>query len=295
MEKVDVITEKCNILPNFLDYGVDFMKKPAVSCIPAFINKITSKFSLVTIALFGIVYIIYCLKNMMISFFFESGPSGMSFALVIVAIIATALSSYIVSKTAGIFDKIIATSQCRISSLNFFAIMVLVFQFLTVASLVGGIYLTFEMKSFLPLVAGIVGAIIFFLLALYNSTPEEFAVVQDENASAGEDFSAIATFAIKVVLRLVPIIIFVVPIIGIVKCVPEVFTTYTSSFANQISLESDIMIAMMSFLAIFLFVGFIPLIAYIYYLVSYVSLDLIHAVLSLPQKLDDLKKLFQIT
>ena len=40
----------------------------------------------------------------------------------------------------------------------------------------------------------------------------------------------------------------------------------------------------------FLFVGMIPLVAYIYYLVSYVSLDIIRAILSLPQKLDELKK-----
>ena len=37
-------------------------------------------------------------------------------------------------------------------------------------------------------------------------------------------------------------------------------------------------------------VGLIPLIAYIYYLISYVSLDIIRALLSLPQKLDELKK-----
>ena len=50
------------------------------------------------------------------------------------------------------------------------------------------------------------------------------------------------------------------------------------------------MVSMMYALGGFLFVGMIPLVAYIYYLVSYVSLDIIRAVLSLPQKLDELKK-----
>ena len=50
------------------------------------------------------------------------------------------------------------------------------------------------------------------------------------------------------------------------------------------------MIMKMESLRMFLLVGCIPLFAYIYYLISYVSLDLIRAVLSLPQKLDELKK-----
>ena len=150
--------------------------------------------------------------------------------------------------------------------------------------------MAFNFKYFLFLVYGVIGAIFFFLLALYNSVPEEFAVVQDENASAGEDFTAITTFAIKVSLRLIPIIIFVVPIIGIVNCIPEIFTGYVQSSGDSNYLDIGSMIASMTMLGGFLLVGLIPLIAYIYYLISYVSLDIIRALLSLPQKLDELKK-----
>lgn len=290
MAKVDFVTEKCNIVPEFMDYAVDFMKKPVISCIPALINKITSKFSFVTIALFAVFYIVYCLKNMVISFFFESGPSGMAFGLAVAAVVITLLSIYVIYKTMGIFDSIIASSRCRISSLNIFSIMVLFFQVMAIVSFIGGIYMAFNFKYFLFLVYGVIGAIFFFLLALYNSVPEEFAVVQDENASAGEDFTAITTFAIKVSLRLIPIIIFVVPIIGIVNCIPEIFTSYVQSSGDSNYLDIGSMIASMTMLGGFLLVGLIPLIAYIYYLISYVSLDIIRALLSLPQKLDELKK-----
>ena len=227
---------------------------------------------------------------MVVSFFFESAPRGTAFGLAVAAIITTLLSIYIVYKTTGIFDSIIATSRCRISSMNIFSIMVLVFCLMTVAFFVGGIYAAIEIKNFMFVIYGILGAVFTFLLALYNSNPEEFAIEEDEKASAGEDFTAIATFGIKVILRLVPIVIFVLPIIGIFYCIPEIFKAYTQSYGNATYLNIGQMVSMMYASGGFLFVGMIPLVAYIYYLVSYVSLDIIRAILSLPQKLDELKK-----
>lgn len=290
VQKVDFITDKCDVIVGSADRSVELLKKPFLACIPALINKITSKFSVATIALFGAFYFIFCLKNMLVSFFFEDGPSGMAFSYAFGSIIITALGCYVVYKTMGIFDKIIASSECRISSLNIFEIMVVVYLTLSVGSLLGGIYLAIDAKYFNFVIYGIIGSVFFFLLALYNSAPEDFAIVQDEKASAGEDFTAISTFVVKVILRLVPIAVFVVPIIGIFECIPEIFTTYTVSEGKEIYLNNFSMIMEMESLRMFLLVGCIPLFAYIYYLISYVSLDLIRAVLSLPQKLDELKK-----
>ncbi|MBO5722878.1 MAG: hypothetical protein J6S19_07160, partial [Lentisphaeria bacterium] len=207
LNKVDEVTEKCNIIPAFLDKVVDFMKKPSIACIPEVLNKITSRFSLVAVALFAVVYIVNCLKNAVVSCCFESGPYKMAFGLAIAAVINTALIIYIIYKTMGIFDNIVAASQCKISSLNIFSIMTFGSQILAVFSLLGGIYGAIECKDFMMFVYGVIGAMFFFLMALYNSTPENFAIVQDKNASAGEDFTALTTFAVKVVLRLVPIMI----------------------------------------------------------------------------------------
>lgn len=290
MDKVDMVTEKCNIVPEFLEYAVNYMKKPVITCIPALINKITSKFSLVTVCLLALVYAIYCLKNMVVSFFFKSGPSGISFGLALGAIIVTLLSCYIIYKTNGIFDKIIASSQCRISSLNFFSIMVLFFLFMTVILLVGGIYAAIAFKYFMFLVFGIGGAIFTFLMALFCAVPEDFSIAEDEKVSAGEDFIAIATFSVKVVLRLVPILIFIASIAGIVVLIPAIFRLYTQSSGDTVQLQGGLMLSEMFFYANFLLIGLFPLAAYLYYLITYVSLDLIRAVLSLPQKLDELKK-----
>lgn len=290
LSKVDVVTEKCNIVPKFMDYSIVFMKKPVIACIPALLNKIISRFSLVTVALFTVLYIIYCLKNMVISFFFDEGPAGMCFGMVIYAIFAFALCSYVIDKTMGIFDNVIANSSCRISSFNIFSIMTVFFQFLALGSLVGGIYGAIEAGYFMLVIYGIVGALFFFLLSVYNSSPEEFAIVLDKDASAGEDCVAIFTFMIKVVLRLVPIAIFVLLVVGIVDCIPAIFTTYTHSFGNSISLEAEVMVGEMTSVGAYLLVGLLPVFAYIYYLLSYLSLDLVRAVLSLPKKLDNIQK-----
>ena len=116
---------------------------------------------------------------MVVSFFFESAPRGTAFGLAVVAIITTLLSIYIVYKTTGIFDSIIATSRCHISSMNIFSIMVLVFCLMTVAFFVGGIYAAIEFKNFMFVIYGILGAVFTFLLALYNSNPTKRGLLQN--------------------------------------------------------------------------------------------------------------------
>ncbi len=286
MDKIDSITEKYNSVSKFMDYAVDFMKKPQISCISPLVNKVTSKLSMPAVELFALFYVIFCLKNMFISFLFEDAPYGMAFALAIAAIVITPLGIYIIDKMSGILDNIITTSQCRISSLNYFSIMTLFFEVATIISFFGGIYMAVKEKSIIFAVFGIIGAFFSFMYALYSSAPEDFAVVLDEKASAGEDFVTFIFFGIKTVLRLIPIITFLAPIVGICLIVPEIFDTYTAS-RLEILKVGEMVQAMMVF-GCFLLVGMLPLVAYINYLTNSIIIDIIRAILSLPRKLDKL-------
>ena len=290
LDKIDLSAEKLAILPKAIDSVNGFIKTPVVSAIPAVVNKIASKFGAVAVTLFGLLYACYCLKNMLISFFFEDAPAGLAFGCSVFALIAIVFSNYIIYKTDGIFDDIVKSSACRISSLNIFSIMTVFSVFASLASFVLGIYATFEYKEFEFFLFGLAGLIFFSLIALYCSTPEDFAITEDKNASAGEDFIALVTFSIKTVLRLVPIAVFVLAIVGIIQCIPETIETYTESVGSSIVMYTESMVCDMTTLGYFLLVGMIPLAAYFYYLGSYVSLDIIRAILSLPRALNELKK-----
>ncbi|MBE6378929.1 MAG: hypothetical protein E7051_08965 [Lentisphaerae bacterium] len=286
MDKIDSTTEKYNFVSKFMDYAVDFMKKPQISCISPLVNKITSKLSLVTAVLFAVFYVVFCLKNMVICFFFEDAPYGMAFFLAIAAIVITLLGIYIIDKMSGILDNIITTSQCRISSLNYFSIITLFFEVTIIISFFGGIYMAVKEKSIIFAVLGIIGAFFSLMCALYSSSPENFSVVQDKKASAGEDLVTIIFFGIKTVLRLIPIITFLAPIIGICLIIPEIFETYT--YSDFKILKVGEMVQNMIIFGCFLLVGMLPLVAYINYLTNYIIIDIIRAILSLPQKLDKL-------
>lgn len=286
MGKLDEFAERISILPKMLDKGMVFLKKPEVACIPTVISKIASKFSGLASALFSALFTLYCLKNFVISMFSKWAPTGIIFGFVITGLIALFINYYILYKTDGIFNKIITTSHCRISSVNIFTIFSFLFLFLAAVSLIGGLYAGIEFKSFQMIIMAIVGTLLCLVMSIFNANPEEFAIVEDSEASAGEDFVTIATFSIKIVLKLIPLVVFILPLIGFFRSIPEVFTTYI----QEGEVDANTMMTKTFELAGFLMVGIIPLLAYFYYLFSYVFLDIIRAVLSLPHKLDELKK-----
>ena len=288
LKKIDEAAEKLEFLPKITDRVLAFLKKPVIAGFPPLVNKITSKFGGAIAAVFSIIFAINCLKNALVSCFFENAPAGMMFGYAVAALIFIVVNCFLIHKMDGVFDKIIKTSPSRISSKNIFVIASFLSVLVALVSLIGGIYLAIDCKSFNLFIYGVVGAVFFVLLAIYNSAPEDFAVAEDENASAGEDFIAVSTFSIKLILRLIPILVFVLSIVGICQCVPEIFEAYTKSHGKGTYLNVPLMMETTSALGIFLFVGFIPLLAYFYYLISYVTLGLIRATLSIPRKLDEI-------
>ena len=290
LDKIDLFTAKLAALPKAIDSISGLIKTPVVSAIPAIVNKIASKFGAVAVTLFSLLYACYCLKNALISVFFEDAPAGLAFGCFALALIAIIFSNYIIYKTDGIFEDIVKSSACRISSLNIFAIMTVFNVFASIASFGLGIYAAIECKEFEFVLYGLAGLVFFILIALYCSTPEDFAITEDKNASAGEDFIALVTFSIKTVLCLVPIAVFILAIVGICQCIPAMIETYTESIGSKIYMDINAMVYDMTVLGYFLLVGMIPLFAYFYYLCSYVSMDIIRAILSLPRALNELKK-----
>ena len=127
-------------------------------------------------------------------------------------------------------------------------------------------------------------------MQIFLADPEKFGIVADETASAGEDFISILTFVLKVMLRLVPVALLVLSVIGLIRIVPMIFTTYIQSGESSNRFLTANMLADMTAAARFVLIGLLPLAVYLIYIFYYVTLDLIRAILQLPGKLDALKK-----
>ena len=289
-ENIDKTAEKCNsFISNDFDKYLAFLKGKGDG-IPAFIDRIASRFSVIAMTVCGLLYTVLCLKNMVFSLFFKDAPTKLCLSYAIGSVIALAICVYAGAKMMDVLPKVINSSSCKISSLNIFSVFTAISLLLTVGSLLGGIYLAIEAKAIQPFFYGLGGAAFFALITIYNANPEKFGIVADEQASAGEDFVSIATFALKVMLRLVPIAMLILPIIGICEIIPPIFTSYITSYQNSNIFLADLMVGEMSENALFVFIGIVPLLVYLNYIFNYVVLDLIRAILQLPNKLDALKK-----
>ena len=290
VENIDQTAEKCNsLISNYFDKYLQILKAKA-DVILDVVEHFASRFGVFAMLVCGLLYVVLCLKNMVLSFFFKDAPAKMCFALAIGGLIALAICAYAATKMMDALSKVISSSSCKISSLNFFSVLTAIGLLQTVASLLGGIYAACEFRSIQLFFYGLGSAAFFALITLYVANPEKFGIVADENASAGEDFVSIFTFALKVMLRLVPVALLGIAILGIIQIIPMIFTTYIQSGENTNRLLAGSMLADMTASSGFVFIGILPLVIYLVYIFNYVALDLIRAILQLPNKLDALKK-----
>ena len=289
IEAVDKAAEKCNsILTGYFDAFLRLLKSQGT--ILGYVERIASRFCIFAALFCGLLYIVMCLKNMFFSFFFQGAPAGMCFGMALGSLIALAICSYAAAKMMDALSKVISSSTCKMSSLNFFSVLAAIAVLYTVIFLLAGIFMAIRLRSLQIFFYGLGATAFSALLTLYFADPEKFGIVADENASAGEDFVSIFTFALKVMLRLVPVALLVLSVIGVIRIVPMIFTTYIQSGESTNRFLAANMVADMTATSRFVFIGLLPLAVYLIYIFYYVLLDLVRAILQLPGKLDALKK-----
>ena len=290
IEKIEAAAEKCNsFITGSFDKYLPALKAHGDVILGA-VERIASRFSVLVMLVCGLLFTILCLKNMVFSFFFKDAPANMCFSMAFGSLISLAIWSYAATKMLDALATVISSSNCKISSRNFFSVLTAIGLLETVTSFIGGIFLTCTFRSLLPLFYGLAATVLFALITLYTANTEKFGIVEDATASAGEDFVTIFTFLLKVMLRLVPVALLVISIIGIVQIVPMIFTTYINFGEKNNTFMTMRMVADMTYAVRFVFIGIVPLAVYLVYIFNYVALDIIRAILQLPNKLDELKK-----
>lgn len=290
IERIDGMAGMCNsFITCYFDQFLQLLKTRGAAIVGV-VEHVAARFSVIAMIVCGLLYTVLCLKNMIVSFFFKDAPAKTCFIMAVTTVIALAVCAYVAVKMMDALSKVINSSACKISSLNIFSVMSALGVLLTVASFIGGIYLAIEFKTAQMFFMGLGGAVFFALVTLYAANPEQFGIVADEQASAGEDFVSIYTFLLKVMLRLVPVSLLGLSLLGICRIIPMIFSLYIKFSDGANRLWSGYMMADMSSVQWFVFIGVLPLVVYLVYVFYYVTLDIIRAILQLPNKLDALKK-----
>lgn len=132
---------------------------------------------------------------------------------------------------------------------------------------------------------GTAAFILLILFALIAFNPKTINKTVGKNTSAGQEAIGIIVFFLKGVMRLVPILFGVGIAVGLTLLVVDFIGVFGTEARLAASWENVSKTA--GTIALF---GLLPLISYIAFVIYYLAIDIIRAILALPGKLDELIK-----
>lgn len=208
-------------------------------------------------------------------------------------VIAIAVAQFAAKRFLGAADVIIAHTPSRISSAAFLECAGLLLALGAIAMLISGIATAIQLESFTPFVSALFIAAVLTYAAAVCLHP---AIVSVETGpgTAGEEAIGLITFFLKAWLKLVPLFFFLLAVGGALALLAS-FTSAGQAFAYAISNMLQIVplpIATpygLSGSGVVLLGCVLPLLAYFVFLLQYLLLDVLRAILAVPGKLDALR------
>jgi hypothetical protein len=216
------------------------------------------------------------------------------FALGLGLVVALAVAQFAAIRFLGASDTLIASTPSRISSSAFLDCVGLLVLLIAAATVLGGLASGIATHSFIPLLpAFLTGAILtcFGAVALHprmvNVTPGE--------GSAGEEAIGLLSFFFKTGLKLVPLLFLVFSVAGVLTLLMSffgqggAFASTASGIVGLIPLPVQVPPGL-SGSALILFACLVPIFTYFVFLLQYLFVDVLRAVLAVPSKLDALRR-----
>jgi hypothetical protein len=154
-----------------------------------------------------------------------------------------------------------------------------------VVALILHIIQAIQAESFYPFLVGLVVFVFLEFLALISFNPGTANVDIAEDTSAGQEALGIITFFLKALLRLVPIFFGVGVVAFTVMLLIDFFGVFGNELRVALAWERGNYTATM-----ILYFGLLPFLSYIFFVLYYLAVDVIRAILAIPAKLDNLKK-----
>lgn len=191
---------------------------------------------------------------------------------------------YIADKFSHAGEMLIKNNPTSLSSTAFLDSLGLLAMIGGIVALLVNLYFAIKSPSLNALLTG-VGLFVFLeFVALIALNPELITVDVVKETTAGEEAIGILTFFIKKIMKLVPILFGLGVIIGTVMLLVSSFNL----FSNERMLFAPAKIEWSYSLIISS--GLLPLLSYILFVLFYLVIDIIRAILSLPRKIDNLRK-----
>lgn len=239
--------------------------------------------------------------------------AGAALGLILAAILALRMHSVALFATAGIgfvlavavaqFSaqrfmsagvKLIASTPNRLSSKSFLECLGLFAVLGAIGALVSGLVASVQMDTLLPLIPALLSVAYLLYFAMTALHPEELNVSVSGETTAGEEAISLMSFFCKVGLKLAPLFFFLLAVVGAIFTLLAMFDVgqaASQSFLSALPIPASVgMLAQNSPGQLLVLVAcLVPMLSYLFFLLSYLALDLMRAVLAVPGKLDALK------
>lgn len=210
-----------------------------------------------------------------------------------------AILQYVALRFFTANEALVKNSPSRLGSAALLDCLALILLVGAVLGLIGGTVTAIRTEEFGAFIGGLFSAAVMLLTAGVALNPK-LSNVRIEESSAGEEAIGLASFFGKVSLVLLPLVFALAALAGVIVIVVAFFSTdrYSGAAAFiQAILQAVPGIGQLGYMdpglagvGLLVQACLLPLFAYLGFLVLYLSLDLMRAVLEVPRKLDRLAR-----
>ena len=264
-----------NILEKFIDFAKKKMTEKALDFSIKWVSRI-GHFGLLAVAALGFLFafIVAIRSNSFNAFLY-----GCVWIIVVMVI------QYTAQKFSKAGEKLIKNNPAFLSSKAFM-------DCIGFLALIGGVILL--VISFVQTVQGagiqtlIIGILWFFLLEFFSFVafnPGSITMNVGKGASAGQEAIGIVVFFLKGAMKLIPIAFGIGIFIGFIL----LFIDFIGVFSNEFRVTASCANARTTATQI-VFIGLLPFLSYIFFVLFYLAIDVIRAILAVPGKLDEVIK-----
>jgi hypothetical protein len=205
-----------------------------------------------------------------------------------------AVAQYAAIRFLGAAHSVIAGTPSRVSSTAFLDCVGLLVLLFAATTLLGGIAGSIAGRSFAPLVPAVIMSLTLSLFGAVALHPGVVNVVAGEG-TAGEEAIGLLSFLFKAGLKMVPLFFLLLSAAGTLAIAmsffgeSSAFASMAQSLVNTLPVPVQVPYGLTGS-AVVLMACLVPIFSYFAFLLQYLVVDVLRAVLAVPAKLDALRR-----
>ena len=207
---------------------------------------------------------------------------------------AMAVAQYAAIRFLDAAQSVIASTPSRVSSTAFLDCVGLLVLLFAASTLLGGIAGSIAGRSFAPLIPAIIMSLTLTLFGAVALHPRIVNVVAGEG-TAGEEAIGLLSFLFKAGLKMVPLFFLLLSAAGTLAIAMSFFSesgafaSMAQSLVNALPVPVQVPYGLTGS-AVVLMACLVPIFSYFVFLLQYLVVDVLRAVLAVPAKLDALRR-----